>query len=130
MTSTALVGLSLLFVTLRNTTLGKTPLDEWSGRSIELHLTISNNHKRQISVPAGGMGTRNPWKRGTADLRLRLHGHWDRLERSCKRINYYFLRIALRFSLQLFTNDKIILSSFIQYYGYNNRENGTDIVER
>ena len=36
--------------TLRHTTLGRTPLDEWSARRRELYLTAHNTHKRQIFI--------------------------------------------------------------------------------
>jgi hypothetical protein len=37
--------------TLRRTTLGTTPLDEWSVRRRDLYLTTHNTHKRQTSLP-------------------------------------------------------------------------------
>ena len=36
----------------RHTTFGRTPLDEWSARRIDLHLTTHNTHKRQTFMPA------------------------------------------------------------------------------
>jgi len=41
-------------ITLRHTTLGRTPPDEWSARSRELYLTTSDNHKRHTSMPPAG----------------------------------------------------------------------------
>jgi hypothetical protein len=41
-------------ITLRHTTLGRTPLDEWSARRGDLYLTTHNTHKRQTSMPAAG----------------------------------------------------------------------------
>ena len=38
-------------ITLRHTTLGRTPLDEWSARRKDLYLTTHNTHKRQIFMP-------------------------------------------------------------------------------
>jgi hypothetical protein len=39
---------------LRHTTLGRTPLDEWSARRKDLYLTTHNTHERQTSMtPAG-----------------------------------------------------------------------------
>ena len=38
-------------ITLRHTTLGRTPLDERSARCTDLYLTTHNTHRRQISVP-------------------------------------------------------------------------------
>jgi hypothetical protein len=55
--STSLVGLGFLIawgfeITLRHTTLGRIPLDEWSARRRDLYLrTKHNTHKRQISMP-------------------------------------------------------------------------------
>ena len=40
-------------ITLRHTTLGGTPLYEWSARHRDLHL-IHNTHKRQTSMPPAG----------------------------------------------------------------------------
>jgi hypothetical protein len=38
-------------ITLRHTTLGRTPLDEWSARRRDLYLTTHDTHKRQTSMP-------------------------------------------------------------------------------
>jgi hypothetical protein len=41
-------------ITLRHTTLGRTPLDEWSVRRRDTYLTTHNNNKGQVSMlPAG-----------------------------------------------------------------------------
>ena len=41
-------------ITLRYTTLGRTPQDEWSARRRDLYLTTHNTHNRQTSMtPAG-----------------------------------------------------------------------------
>jgi hypothetical protein len=37
--------------TQRRTTVGRTPLDEWSARCIDLYLTTHNTHNRQTSMP-------------------------------------------------------------------------------
>jgi hypothetical protein len=37
-------------ITLRHTTLGWTPLDEWSARRINLYLTTHNTHNRQTDM--------------------------------------------------------------------------------
>jgi hypothetical protein len=62
-------------ITLRHTTIDRTPLDEWSVRSRDLYLTIDNTHTGQISVPLAGFKR----KRVVADPLLRLRGHWDLL---------------------------------------------------
>jgi hypothetical protein len=66
-------------IPLRHTTLGTTPLDEWSARRRDLYLTTHNTHNRQTSMPPGGIRTHNPSKQAAADPRLRPLGHWDRL---------------------------------------------------
>jgi len=48
-------------ITLRHSTLGKTPLDERSARRRDHYLTIHNNHKRHSHAP-GGIRTHNPSK--------------------------------------------------------------------
>jgi hypothetical protein len=61
------------FVTkLRHTTLGRTPLDEWSVRLREIYLRV-HIYKKDIFAP-GEIRTHSP-----ADPRLRPRGHWDRL---------------------------------------------------
>ena len=49
-------SLSMRFLdhTQRRTTVGRTPLDEWSARRTDLYLTIYNTHNRQISMPPVG----------------------------------------------------------------------------
>ena len=42
-------------ITLRHTTLGTAPPDEWSARRRDLYLTIHNTHKRQTSMTAAGL---------------------------------------------------------------------------
>ena len=37
--------------TQRRTTVGRTPLDEWSARRRDLYLTTHNTHNRQTSMP-------------------------------------------------------------------------------
>jgi len=38
-------------ITLRYTTLGRTPMEEWSVRRKNLYLTMHNTHNRQTSMP-------------------------------------------------------------------------------
>ena len=40
--------------TRRRSTVGRTPLDEWSARRRDLYLTAHDTHKRQISMPPVG----------------------------------------------------------------------------
>ena len=66
--------------TQRRTTVGRTPLDEWSARLRDLYLTTHNTHNRKTSMlPGGGIRTHNLSKGAAADLRLRPRGPWDRL---------------------------------------------------
>jgi len=62
----------------RRTTVGRTPLDEWSARRRDLYLTTHNTHNRQTSMPPGGIRTHDLSRRAAADLRLWPRGHWDR----------------------------------------------------
>ena len=62
----------------RRTTIGRTPLDEWSARRRDLYLTTNNTHNRQTSMPPCGIRTHNFSRQVAADLRLRLSGHRDR----------------------------------------------------
>jgi hypothetical protein len=41
-------------ITLRHTTLGRVPLDEWSARSTDTYLKTHNSHKTQTSMPPAG----------------------------------------------------------------------------
>jgi hypothetical protein len=79
-------------ITLRHTTLGRTPLDEWSARRRDHYLSHINHntHKRQTSMPHGCIRTRNPSKRAAADPRRRRRRHWDRLN-DWWVINVFFL---------------------------------------
>ena len=60
------------------TTVGRTPLDEWLARRRDLYLTTHNTHNRQHIYALGGIRTHDLSRRSATDLRLRLHGHWDR----------------------------------------------------
>ena len=48
--------LFLMFLdhTQRRSTVGRTPLDEWSVRRRDFYLTTHDNHNRRISMPPGG----------------------------------------------------------------------------
>jgi hypothetical protein len=50
------------FITLRQTTLGRTSLDEWSARRTrrDLYLTTHNTHNRQTSISDAGFETATP----------------------------------------------------------------------
>ena len=53
--------LFLMFLdhTRRCTTVGRTPLDEWSARRRDLYLTTHDTHNRQISMPPVGFEPRS-----------------------------------------------------------------------
>ena len=87
--------LRLLDHTQRRTTVGRTPLDEWSARRGDLCLT-RNTHNRQISMPPVGFAPHDLSRRAAADLRLRPRGYWDRLSIRIVFLNrhaHMFLRI-------------------------------------
>ena len=65
-------------ITLRHTTLGRTPLDEGSARRRDLYVTTHNTYDKETYMLTGWFRTRNPSKRAAADPRLRPRGHWDR----------------------------------------------------
>ena len=58
----------------RHTTVGRTPLDEWSVRCRDLYLTTHNTNIHAL----GGIRTHDLSRRAAVDLRLRPRGHWDR----------------------------------------------------
>ena len=63
----------------RRTTVGRTPLDEWSARRRDLYPTTHITHNRQTSMPPpGGIRTHDLSRRAAADRRLSPRGHWDR----------------------------------------------------
>ena len=64
--------------TQRRTTVGRTPLDEWSARRRDLYLTTHDNHNRQISMPPVGFEPTIPASERPQTYALRRRGHWDR----------------------------------------------------
>ena len=64
--------------TQRHTTVGRTPLDEWSARHGYLYLTTHNTHNRQPSMPTAGFEPTISASRAAADRRLTQRGHLDR----------------------------------------------------
>jgi hypothetical protein len=61
--------------TQRRTTVGMTPLDQWSADRRDLYVTIHNIHN--IHIP-DGIRNHNLSKRAAADLRHKPHDHWYR----------------------------------------------------
>ena len=82
-------------VALRYTTVGRTPLDEWSARRRDLYLITHSTHKRYTYIPLGGIRTRNPTKRAAADTHLRPRGHWVRCETPTRGIILKIIRIVI-----------------------------------
>ena len=74
--------------TQRRTTVGRTPLDEWSAHRRDFYLITHNTHNRDTPMPPGGIRTHNPSRRTAAVLRLRPRGHWDRLSKNIKCSRY------------------------------------------
>jgi hypothetical protein len=65
-------------ITLRHTTLGKTPLDKWSAWRRDLYLTTHNTHKRQTSIISARFEPAIPASERPQTPRLRPRSHWDR----------------------------------------------------
>jgi hypothetical protein len=65
-----------LYHTQRRTTVGRTPLDEWSARRRQ-HTTLTTD---KHPCPRRD-STHNLRRRAAADLRLRPRGHWGRWRR-------------------------------------------------
>jgi hypothetical protein len=65
-------------ITLRHTTFGTTPLNEWSAWRRDLYLTTHNTYKRQTSTPPAGFEPANPASERPQTHTLRQRGHWDR----------------------------------------------------
>jgi hypothetical protein len=59
-----------LYHTRGSTTIGRTPLDEWSARRRDLYLTTHNTYNKQTSMPPGGIRTHDLSRRAAADLRF------------------------------------------------------------
>ena len=65
--------------TQRRTTVGRTPLDEWSAHLRDLYLTTHSSHKRQTSIPPVGFEPTISSGQRPQTLHLRPLGNWDRL---------------------------------------------------
>jgi hypothetical protein len=96
--STALVCVGLphcrgFMITLRHTTLGRTPLDLWSARrptSAWQHTTLTINRH----PCSRGIRSRNLSSRAAADPRLRPRGHWDRLPEIIEKRNFAVAQVV------------------------------------
>ena len=76
-----LVTLEVLYHIQRRTTVGRTPVDEWSGHCRDLYLTTHDTHKRKTSIPAAVF---EPTV-SAGELPL---GHWDRPQQNITVIRY------------------------------------------
>ena len=76
--------------TKRRTTVGRTPLDEWSSPP-QRPLPENTQHSQQTNTYAPGrIRTHNLSRRAAANLRFRPHGHWYRqmvISMSCIFVN-------------------------------------------
>jgi hypothetical protein len=103
-------------ITLRHTTLGRTPLDKWSARRL-LPDNAQHSQKRDINA-RDGIRTRNPSKRAAADPCLRQRCHWDRLKQGTgDQNNGFSLNIALDVQFPIPAR---LLSSYITHRCFYN----------
>ena len=63
-------------ITLRHTTLGRTPLDAWSARRRDIYLTTHNTHNRQTPMPPTGFQPMIPANK-RRQTHVRPRGNWD-----------------------------------------------------
>jgi hypothetical protein len=69
--------------TQRHTTVGRTPLDEWSA-----HRRDNTQHSQQTNIHAHcGIRTHSISRQAVGDLRIRPRGLWDRLKLTLTKIN-------------------------------------------
>ena len=64
--------------TQRSSTVGRTPLDEWSARRRDLYLTTHDTQNRQLSMPPVGFETTISVGERPQTYAFRRRGHWDR----------------------------------------------------
>jgi hypothetical protein len=64
-------------ITLRHTTLGRTPLDEWSVLRRDLYLITHNTHNRHTSMPPAGLEPEIPASERPQTHALDRAGHWE-----------------------------------------------------
>jgi hypothetical protein len=76
-----------LYHTKQRTTVGRTPLDEWTARRTNFYLTTQHSKQTSIHAP-GGIRTLNLRRRTAPDPRLRPRGHWDRQKKMAWILKY------------------------------------------
>jgi len=79
-------------ITLRHTTVGRTPMDKWSARSRALYLTIHNTHNRQISTPQAWLEPAIP-----ASERPKTHA----LDSAATGIGFSYVRNSIKYWLKM-----------------------------
>jgi len=90
--------------TQRCTTVGRTPLDEWSARRRDLYLTTHDTHNRQISMPPVGFeptisaGERPTHTTRMNHLKIKYQG-LDSLIRSVSRVTTTLANVSSVFQL-------------------------------
>ena len=95
----------------RRATVGRTPLNEWSVRRIDLYL-ITHKHSQHTNIQAlSGIRTHDRSRRAAVDLCLRPRGHWDRLN-----ISLYISEFKHQFQAQDTTD---LDAHFGQHYEKN-----------
>ena len=77
--------------TQRRSTVGRTPLDEWSARRRDLYLTTHNTHNRQISMPPVGFEPTISAGERPQTYAFRPRGHWDRRSKHVEDFNKYIV---------------------------------------
>ena len=95
----------------RRTTVGRTPLDEWSARRRDLYLTTHNTHNRQTSMPS--VGFELTISAGERPLGLATcHIYSDESSPSPKKISEISLQYHFTHSAEhtFLTKSKIIIS--------------------
>jgi hypothetical protein len=105
-------------ITLRHTTPGRTPLEEWSARLRDLY-RHNTKHSQQTDIEApGGIRIRNPGKRGAGDPRLRRRGCWDQQCDCRKRGEPWRNRVRTSICRQKFeTSASLLQSSSVAAWG-------------
>jgi len=98
--------------TQRRTTVGRTPLDEWSARRRDLYLTTQTLTTDKRSCP-GGIRTHDFSRRAAADLRLRLRGYWDRQDATLHSL--FYLETAVHVSGGTSTHHQECKQLYVQH---------------
>jgi hypothetical protein len=80
---------------LRHTTHGLIPLNEWSVSCRDLYLTTHTTLTTDVHT-SGRSRTCNTSKRAAADWRLRRRGHWDRRSLQLEILFYFFIRLFMK----------------------------------